>query len=782
MPQVDTHLLASRDGYTTFAKSPSVTPTEQRELEELVYGQPDDAVVYAALTAQATAMLRRLRSTGRYALSRIIQGDRDSAGRDTIAVCTIILTAAQYQAIARGDLWRFLHSPQLWAVTLFRSGQPLALPEMLPVRRAITSSDVTIFDTWMAARSRQNGVAMIGANPASHQAVIALPQVLAEKDLLELTWGCRLFSLPSSISVASIAQRGVEQNSRRIIVTPATSPTTTYGQRSLALVGTNGYLTSVIEPVTTVAKAPPYSAETFSPEEDAPSSAPMRQSGKRSTYTARTGGESTSDSWSDSLADFNTRKTVLFLFAGILALCVVVSAFWLIPQFQSSREVTAQKISAQNAAKVAQSNKENAVKANTPEESKTFAEAAEKAAVESKAAADAAKKAKDDAGFFTGPVDAKAAEDAANLARADADLAQKAVDEKFAVKAEKEAAVAKAVAEAEAKKAAADAKAVADAEAKKAADDAKAEAEAKKAADERALTPTATDPPAATKSDLIWDTDEHIIQLKQGLQELSKCKSAEVQLTLDKLRNLVEEINHYDKKQIYSANFIPGTEDDKKLYNRLLFIVHCTIEVLGSDGRVLDDEMTKVWKLLTTLKTDRPDPDVIKFIDNSSTNANILDSAIDRMPSTDDSVLNEPEWLKLLSSDTRVTTLEFKGNTLSNSGIWLTGPIKLENLQKFQTTFHGLPSSSLLLIFRDAFAKWIDKRKAWVSKLSEYNKKHDRVAFPWEEIYTLLDQDIAALDTCPIPEVKSLAKSAKELIKLCDEAAKLQRTAKEINE
>ena len=77
MPQVDSHLLASRDGYTTFAKSPSVTPPEQRELEELVYGQPDDANVYAALTAQATAMLRRLRSTGRYALSRIIPGDRD---------------------------------------------------------------------------------------------------------------------------------------------------------------------------------------------------------------------------------------------------------------------------------------------------------------------------------------------------------------------------------------------------------------------------------------------------------------------------------------------------------------------------------------------------------------------------------------------------------------------------------------------------------------------------------------------------------------------------------
>ena len=417
MPQVDTHLLASRDGYTTFAKSPSVTPTEQRELEELVYGQPDDAIVYAALTVQATAMLRRLRSTGRYALSRIIQGDRDSAGRDTIAVCTIILTAAQYPAVARGELWRFLHSPQLWAVTLFRSGQPLALPEMLPVRRAITSSDVTIFDTWMAARSRQNAVAMIGANPASHQAIIALLQVLAEKDLLELTWGCRLFSLPSSISVASIAQRGVEQNSRRIIVTPATSPTTTYGQRSLALVGTNRYLTSVIEPVTIAAKAPPYSAETFSPEEDAPSRAPSRQSGKRSSYTAGTGGESTHDSWSDILANFKTRKTVLFLFAGILALCVVVSPFWLVPQFQSSGKVTEQKIIALDAAKDAKSNKEKAVSAKTPEESKTFAADSEKSAVGSRTAADAAKKANENAGLFAVTADATAAQDAANSAR-----------------------------------------------------------------------------------------------------------------------------------------------------------------------------------------------------------------------------------------------------------------------------------------------------------------------------------------------------------------------------
>ena len=426
MPQVDTHLLASRDGYKTFASTPSVTPLELRELEELVYGQPDDASVYAALTTQATAMLRRLRSTGRYALSRIIHGDRDSAGRETIAVCTIILTAAQYQSVARGDLWRLLHSPQLWSVDLFRSGQPLALPEMIPVRRAITSSDVTLFDAWMAARSRQNAVAMVGANPASHQAVIALLQVLAEKDLSELTWGCRLFSLPSSISVASIAQKGVEQNSRRIIVIPATSPTTTYGQRSLAFVGTNGYLTSVIEPATIVAKAPQYLAERFSLEEVAPSQAPKRQRGKQSTYT---GGESKRAHFQDPLAHLTPRKTIFYLVAGVLALGVFVGAFWLVSQFQSSREVTAQKIIAQDAANDAQSSKEKAVSAKTPEESKTFADDAEKSAVKSRAAADSAARAHKNSGFFGVSNENDDAQKAADNAKACADLAKNAVRE-----------------------------------------------------------------------------------------------------------------------------------------------------------------------------------------------------------------------------------------------------------------------------------------------------------------------------------------------------------------
>jgi GTPase-associated protein 1, N-terminal domain type 2 len=799
MPQVDTHLLASRDGYTTFAKSTSVTPPEQRELEELVYGQPDDAIVYAALTAQATAMLRRLRSTGRYALSRIIQGDRDSAGRETIAVCTIILTASQYQAIARGDLWRLLHSPQLWSVTLFRSGQPLALPEMLPVRRAITSSDVTLFDAWMAARSRQNAVAMIGANPASHQAIIALLQVLAEKDLLELTWGCRLFSLPSSISVASIAQRGVEQNSRRIIVTPATSPTTTYGQRSLALVGTNRYLTSVIEPVTIAAKAPQYSAEPISLVDDVPSRAPKRQRGKKSNYTAGTGSQSIREQFQDPLADLTPRKTVLFLFAGILALCVVVSAFWLIPQFQSSREVTAQKIIAQDAAKDAKSNKEKAVSAKTPEESKTFADDAEKSAVGSRTAADAAKKANENAGLFAVTSDATAAQDAANSARADADAAKNATDEMIAAKA---------------------AKAAADSAIAKAADDAKA-------ADEKPTevpsdpaqptpapspsvlpdvpiappqTPPAVDPilPTAPKVAPKWNTELYIEQLSAGLRELGE--SSDVKITLKQVKLVATEIGQFKPEKINEAVFRNGDDEKKATYSRLLFVVKWISKVLESAEQKTKDsstEMNNAWKLLTKVGPERPDAQVVHSIEKfiNVTPAMIQDYAIGVMPSgpSDPKKMNAivEEASSRLKENASKDRCTLKCGTIS----WLpiVGEISLDSRLNLEKSFQEMPFYSIVLVFHQPFDNWIAQRKRFVtlydSELSKAFEKSktagDTIAmenimkirddFPWEKIYTPLDSEIAALEACPIPQVASIAVSAQDLIKSCEAAKTVKK-------
>ncbi len=254
MIQVDTHLLGSRDGYTTFAKSVQLATDEQRELEELVYGQPDDPAIHASLATEAVAMVRRLRSTGRFALSRILTNTTDGAGRKTIAVCTLIMSPRDYQSFAQGDMWKLIHSPQLWSIDLFAKGHQINLPRPPAIHRAITATDVALFDAWIVAKSRANAVAVIGSSDIDHRAVVSLSQVLDPANIQELTWGCRLLSIPSGIGLATTVQRGVEQTSRRAIVSPTESPTTPLGKRSLALVRTIGVLPSASSrPATSIA-------------------------------------------------------------------------------------------------------------------------------------------------------------------------------------------------------------------------------------------------------------------------------------------------------------------------------------------------------------------------------------------------------------------------------------------------------------------------------------------------------------------------------------------------
>lgn len=778
MPQVDTHLLASRDGYKTFARTPSVTPQELRELEELVYGQPDDASVYAALTSQSTAMLRRFRSTGRYALSRIVQGDRDSAGRETIAVCTMIFTTAQYQVIARGDLWRMLHSAQLWAVDLFRSGQTLALPEMSPVRRTITASDVTIFDAWMAARGRQNAVAMIGANPASHQAIITLLQVLAEKDLLELTWGCRLFSLPSSISVASIAQRGVEQNSRRVVVTPSTSPTTSYGKCALALVGTNGWLTSVIATPVVSPKPALVVHEAASREDGAPSSWAKKKYGRQNRFLTEAGGTLLSaDTYS--LPNLTSKKSICYMIAGLLAILVIFSALLLITQFQASQEVREQNFLAQGAAKTACAEGEKAVTANTSEEARAFAGAAEAAAITSRSAADSAAKANKNSGFFIVSKENDDAQKAADNAKACADQAKNtereqaqadivtiqkniAIDEaKRAEEAEgltkdaqnsEEKITSSTVADDAAKAAqiAVDAAKAAIGKAGKYAvqknlDDAQSAAQRARLAADRAKTaaeqandtvpkqsespsiepstPEASIPTISTPAPQSpWNTNYYIEQLKNGLIKLGTCTETDIDKTIGEINVTILEMGEYKPEEINKQVFAGGKLEKAEAYNKLLFIFQWTCAVLDNSDRPATSQTKTIWNNLTNVGTPRKNLDRPKSADVQQileffahiSNASITDSAIKTPAGT----LSSEEQANSLKNPDRVT---FQYDIMAPCIKFTGDPINLDDLL-IGNKFLDMPFYSVVLIFHEQFELLFKSRIEWTVAYSKQLK------------------------------------------------------------
>lgn len=830
MPQVDTHLLASRDGYKTFARTPSVTPQELRELEELVYGQPDDASVYAALTSQSTAMLRRFRSTGRYALSRIVQGDRDSAGRETIAVCTMIFTAAQYQVIARGDLWRMLHSSQLWAVDLFRSGQTLALPEMSPVRRTITASDVTIFDAWMAARGRQNAVAMIGANPASHQAIITLLQVLAEKDLLELTWGCRLFSLPSSISVASIAQRGVEQNSRRVVVTPSTSPTTSYGKCALALVGTNGWLTSVIATPVVSPKPAQFVHEAASREDGAPSSWAMKKYGRQNRFLTEAGGTLLSaDTYS--LPDLTSKKSICYMIAGLLAILVIFGAFLLITQFQASQEVREQNVLAQGAAKTACAEGEKAVTANTSEEARAFAGAAEAAAITSRSAADSAAKANKNSGFFVVSKENDDAQKAADNAKACADQAKNtereqaqadivtiqkniAIDEaKRAEEAEgrtkdaqtfQEKNTSSTVADDAAKAAQIAADTAKDAIGKagkyavqKNLDDAQSAAQRARLAADRAKTaaeqandtvPKQSDSPSIEPStpeasipamstpvpQSPWKTNHYIKQLKDGLIKLGEGTETDIDKTIGEINVTILEMGEYKPEDINKLVFAGDSQAKKTEYNDLLFVFRWTLEVLENSDHLKSidlDKIKSIWKILTTVsqKDSRPNPLDVGYIDDFFTQivlASITDSAIEAPAGTGSST-NEGNSL----GDLNRCTFKY----IPMPCMKLTDdPIRLDDLLK-EKEFLEMPFYSVVLIFHEQFEALFDSRIIIAKKIpdakndSKSESKRAEKQFPCDKLNTNI---LKKIENIKLEKLNVISLKIRELNSLCNDSKK----------
>ncbi len=237
MPQVSTHLLGSTDGYTTLAHSPDLSAPEIRELEDLMHGQAEEPAIRANLDKRPTALLRRLQSSGRYAISRILAGQQDSTGRETIAVCTIVLDPKAFSQAVAGDMWGLLKAPQLWKIQNFSSSRNFSIPDIAPVTRAVTQNDALLFDTWVQSRNTANGLGVIDNAEVFEQALVNLGQVLHPEDRLAYMWGCHLLSPQSPAQLASFANPNVVHRGRRSVVQPSATPQTSQGQTALQSVG-----------------------------------------------------------------------------------------------------------------------------------------------------------------------------------------------------------------------------------------------------------------------------------------------------------------------------------------------------------------------------------------------------------------------------------------------------------------------------------------------------------------------------------------------------------------
>lgn len=85
------HVFASVRGYRTQFRSPSVTDSENAELESFSFGQTNDAEYIASLESHPAFIVRKL-SSGRWAITRVFQGENDEYGRVTLLFHTLLIS------------------------------------------------------------------------------------------------------------------------------------------------------------------------------------------------------------------------------------------------------------------------------------------------------------------------------------------------------------------------------------------------------------------------------------------------------------------------------------------------------------------------------------------------------------------------------------------------------------------------------------------------------------------------------------------------------------------
>ncbi len=235
--RAETHLLASTDGYTTKAASGGLDPRDRNELEELIHGQPDDPATLSGLASQPTALVRQLRGTGRYAISRILPGANDSAGRQTIAICSLILSAQDYVALASRDLWPLVTAKNLWRMQVFDASQAVQISALAASSRPVTNLAIQLIDAWIRARDTPRGLAVAPAGVDQDRAILALPSLLAEEDRGSFLWGCRLLSAQAPVQVATFVRAESPANARRVVVPVGPLPPSALDAAAVRCVG-----------------------------------------------------------------------------------------------------------------------------------------------------------------------------------------------------------------------------------------------------------------------------------------------------------------------------------------------------------------------------------------------------------------------------------------------------------------------------------------------------------------------------------------------------------------
>lgn len=111
--RIDRHVYGSVTGYQTLASSDGVTPTDLQALEGFGVGQSSDPSFFRSLAGQPAWIMRSIGH--RRALTRVSPGRPDDANRQTTLRVSLLIPAADWDSMLRGDIGSLTGKSELWA-------------------------------------------------------------------------------------------------------------------------------------------------------------------------------------------------------------------------------------------------------------------------------------------------------------------------------------------------------------------------------------------------------------------------------------------------------------------------------------------------------------------------------------------------------------------------------------------------------------------------------------------------------------------------------------------
>ena len=251
MPQIETHVFGSKDGYETLSHSAGLSSIELAELDGLGFGQSSDPRVLAHLSTNPTALGRFLTS-GRFAITRCVQGPPDDAGRSTFRLLTIVLDAHDYLSDVRHRLSSLLEDRTLWDVDRFSNQKSLRGRSGNPTPRDARSS--AIAGQWAAATGATRTACFV-EEPDGDQLVLRVVSELPEIAAQQLSWGVRLFSAGTQATLFTTVPGVPLSASRKIVRVSATGGAAEWDPQQFAE-GTSGETRAIPRSPKRLARSP----------------------------------------------------------------------------------------------------------------------------------------------------------------------------------------------------------------------------------------------------------------------------------------------------------------------------------------------------------------------------------------------------------------------------------------------------------------------------------------------------------------------------------------------